>query len=161
MRRLALLSIGVGLPACASPMPESLDEVARQAITDTVRAESQRMIATMRTRQVDSVLLFYGKNAAYVGNGEIGDWRAIVAGAPPRYASYTRVECAWGEPFRIDVLSRTVAVVTAMFRCEKADTSGATWVENVARTAVLSPEDGRWRIVAVHESIKPGDGGLR
>jgi hypothetical protein len=55
-------------------------------------------------------------------------------GAPPRYFTYTRVDCAWGEPLRIDVLSRNAAVMTAMFRCEKADTSGATWVENAART---------------------------
>ena len=49
------------------------------------------------------------------------------------------------------------AVVTAMLRCAKADTSGRSWAENTARTEVLAVEDGRWRIVAVHESTKPGD----
>ena len=67
----------------------------------------------------------------------------------------------WDKPVRVDVLSRTSAVVTAMFDCAKADTTGRTWRELVARTEVLAPEDGRWRIVAVHESIKPGNGELK
>jgi hypothetical protein len=155
--------VGIAVVGCrAAPPPVAeLDDATRAAIADTVRIESNRMIAAMATRQIDSVLAFYGRNTAYVGNGEIGDWAAILAGAPPRYRSYARVDCTWGEPFRVDVLSRTAAVVTAMFRCAKTDTAGRAWVENVARTEVLAPEDGRWRIVAVHESIKPGEGELR
>ncbi len=160
MIRPACWSLSALLAACAPTAP-GLDSATRQAIAEAVRAESDRMVAAMRARQIDSVLAFYGKTTAYVGNGEIGDWPAIVAGAPPRYATYTRLECAWGEPFRIDVVSRTAAVVTARLWCEKADTSGATWVEDVARTEVLAPEDGRWRIVAVHESTKAAEGGLR
>ena len=151
-----LLSIVAGCgPA---PVPAALDPATRAAIADTIRAVSHAMIVAMRARQIDSVLAFYGKETAFVGNGEIGDWAAIVRDAPPRYATYARVECAWGEPFRVDVLSRTSAVVTALIDCEKADTAGRTWRELVARTEVLAPEDGRWRIVAVHESIKPGTG---
>jgi hypothetical protein len=131
------------------------------AIADTVRAESQRMVEAMRARKIDEVLAFYGKRTAYVGNGEIGDWDAIVAAAPPRYATYTRVDCSWPEPFRVDVLGPTVAVVTGVLDCQKADTSGRAWREITARTEVLAPEDGRWRIVAVHESTPPGSGPLK
>ncbi len=144
-----------------APAATPFDAPARAAIADTIRAVSNAMIVAMRARQIDSVLAFYGRETAYVGNGEIGDWAGILRGAPPRYATYTKVECAWGEPLRVDVLSPTSAVVTAMFDCTKADTSGRTWRELVARTEVLAPEDGRWRIVAVHESIKPGDGELK
>lgn len=155
--------VGVTLLAsgCTASSPTTLDPATRQAIADTVRAESERMVVTMRTRQIDSVLAFYGKTAAYVGDGEIGDWPAIVASAPARYATYTKVECSWPDPLRIDVVSRTAAVVTGILHCEKADTSGATWVEHTARTEVVAVEDGRWRIVAVHESNKPGTGALR
>jgi hypothetical protein len=156
---MALLSALVG--CVRAPAPDPLDSATRAAIADTVRAVSNAMIEAMRTRQIDSVLTYYGKATAYVGNGEIGDWAAIVRDAPPRYASYTKVDCTWGEPFRVDVLSRTAAVVTAIFDCQKADTTGQRWREIVARTEVLAPEDGRWRIVAVHESIKPGTGELR
>ena len=127
----------------------------RAAIADTVRAESERMLRVMVTRNADSVLAFYGANAAYVGNGVVGDWRAIVSATPSRYASYTKVECRWNGPIRIDVPSRTVAVVTGVLRCDKAD-STRSWTELAARTEVLSPENGRWRIVAVHESTPPG-----
>lgn len=154
----AAVVVGQG---CAGSGAAPLDEGARRAIEDTVRTESQRMVAAMRTRQVDSVLAFYGRNTAYVGNGEIGDWAAILAGAPPRYATYARVECRWNEPLRVDVLGRTSAVVTGMLWCEKTNDRGETWVENTARTEVLAPEAGLWRIVAVHESIKPGEGNLR
>ncbi len=161
--RPALFLVGAVLSCRPAPAPSGsvLDEPVRAAIADTVRRESIRMLESMRTRRVDDVVAFYGKQAAYVGNGEIGDWPTIVSGAPPRYSAYTKVECAWGEPFRIDVLSRTSAVVTAMLDCQKADTSGRSWRELVARTEVLAPEDGRWRIVAVHESIKPGAGELK
>ena len=144
-------------PAVSIP----LDEAARAAIADTVRAVSTRMLAVMAERNVDSVLAFYGRHTAYVGNGKIGDWAAILAEAPARYATYTKVACVWGEPFRVDVVSRTAAVVTAMFDCQKADRSGRSWRELAARTEVLAPEDGRWRIVAVHESIEPGSGEFR
>lgn len=163
LTKLAGALVGLGSLAGCHPAPTAtpFDPAARAAIADTVRAVSNAMIVAMRARQVDSVLAFYGKTTAYVGNGEIGDWGGILRGAPPRYATYTKVECAWGEPFRVDVLSPTSAVVTAMFDCTKADTSGRTWRELVARTEVLAPEDGRWRIVAVHESIKPGTGELQ
>lgn len=146
----------------ASPAPTAtLTEAERAAITDTVRQVSFQMLEAMRARAVEEVLAFYGEHAAYVGNGAIGDWPAIVAGAPPRYASYTRVECAWEEPLRIDVLARNAAVMTAVLDCQKADTTGRAWRERAARTEVLAPEKGRWRIVAVHESIPPGDGEFR
>lgn len=162
MRTHLCLLAALVLTACRPDRtPASLDAASRAAIADTIRAVSNAMIEAMRTRNVDSVLVFYGAETAYVGNGEIGDWPAILRGAPPRYATYTRVECHWPEPFRVDVLSRTVAVVTAVLDCEKADASGQVWREVVARTEVLAPEDGRWRIVAVHESIKPGGGELR
>lgn len=160
-RRGWLLGVAVAAWGCAGQAPEAFDDAARQAIADTVRAESERMVTVMRTRHIDSVLQFYGRSTAYVGDGQVGDWNAIVASAPARYATYTRVECAWGNPFRVDVLSRTSAVVTATFRCEKTNQAGESWVEDLARTEVLAPEDGRWRIVAVHESTKPGTGALR
>ncbi len=162
MRIPLCLAAGFVLASCRpEPSPAPLDPTTRAAIADTVRAVSNAMIEAMRTRNVDSVLAYYGAETAYVGNGEIGDWPAILRGAPPRYATYTKVECHWPEPFRVDVLSRTAAVVTAVLDCEKADTSGQAWREVVARTEVLAPEDGRWKIVAVHESIKPGGGDLR
>ncbi len=161
MRRFGLAAVLAGV-GCAAPAPSvELDPAARAAIADTVRAVSNEMVAVMRTRQVDSVLAFYSPNTAYVGNGEIGDWPAIVRGAPPRYATYTQVDCVWVDPLRIDVLSRTSAVVTGILDCRQADTTGAAWREFTARTEVLAPEGGRWRIVAVHESIKPGTGELR
>lgn len=162
--RQATLSLVLGFVAgCGSTAPPSptLNASAQSAIADTVRAESNRMLEAMRTRNVTEVLAFYGKDVAYVGNGAIGDWPAILAGAPPRYATYAKVECSWGQPFRIDVLSRASAVVTGMLDCAKADTSGRTWRETVARTEVLAPEDGRWRIVAVHESTAPGSDELQ
>ncbi|MBM4186579.1 MAG: hypothetical protein FJ206_04630 [Gemmatimonadetes bacterium] len=142
-------------------LPGALDEAGKRAIADTVRAESNRMLVAMAARQIDSVLRFYGRQTAYVGEGEIGDWGAIVASAPPRYASYTHLDCRWEDPFRVDVLSRTSAVVTAILSCEKGNQAGERWLERVARTEVLAPEEGRWRIVAVHESMKPGTGALR
>ncbi|MFN0178312.1 MAG: nuclear transport factor 2 family protein [Gemmatimonadales bacterium] len=160
-RMAATLALALVLTGCRSTATGELDPAARAAIADTVRSVSNEMIAAMRARVIDSVLTYYGKATAYVGNGDIGDWAAIVRGAPPRYASYTKVECVWREPFRVDVLSRAAAVVTAILDCEKADTTGTSWREVVARTEVLAPEDGRWRIVAVHESIKPGGGDLR
>ena len=160
--RYAILGVAVAMLACGrAGLPAELNDHQRAAIADTVRLESQGMLEAMRARKIDDVLAYYGKRAAYVGNGEIGDWAEIVAGAPPRYATYTKLECNWNEPVRIDVLSRTVAVVTAILDCQKADTSGRTWREVAARTEVLAPEDGRWRIVAVHESIKPGEGEFR
>ena len=75
--------------------------------------------------------------------------------------TYTKVECVWIEPFRVDVLSQSAAVVTAVMDCQKADTSGKAWREVAARTEVLAPEDGRWRIVAVHESTRPGASSLK
>lgn len=117
------------------------------------------MVTVMRDRNVDSVLAFYGKETAYVGNGAIGDWAAIVAGAGPRYAGYTKVECGWG-PLRIDVRGADAVVLTGVLTCEKADTSGKAWKESTARTEVLAHEAGRWRIVAVHESTPPGEAGL-
>lgn len=160
LRLTPLLVVAACAERAPSPPPE-LDAAARAAIADTVRRESNRMVDAMKTLKVDEVLGFYGENTAYVGNGIVGDWPAIKAGAPPRYRTYTRVDCRWGDPFRVDVLSRTSAVVTAIFDCEKADTSGKSWRELVARTEVLAPENGRWRIVAVHESIEPGKGELR
>lgn len=157
----ALVLLGIVAGCRPAPVPGALDAATRAAIVDTVRAVSNAMIVAMRARQIDSVLAYYGKETAYVGDGEIGDWTEILRAAPPRYATYAKVECAWREPFRVDVLSRTSAVVTALFDCEKADTTGRTWRELVARTEVLAPEDGRWRIVAVHESIKPGTGTLQ
>jgi hypothetical protein len=142
-------------------VPVPLDDAARAAIADTVRAVSTQMLAKMAERNIDPVLAFYGRRTAYVGNGVIGDWAAIVAEAPARYATYTKVACTWGEPFRVDVLGRTAAVVTAILDCQKADRSGRAWRELAARTEVLAPEDGRWRIVAVHESIEPGKGDFR
>jgi uncharacterized protein (TIGR02246 family) len=145
----------------SAPAPLALDDVTRAAIADTVRAVSNQMLAAMAERNIQAVLGFYGRHAAYVGNGKIGDWAAIVAEAPARYATYTKVACVWGEPLRIDVVSRTAAVLTAMFDCQKSDQSGRSWRELAARTEVLAPEDGRWRIVAVHESIEPGSGEFR
>ena len=164
MKKVRVTCLLLTLLACqpaTPPSPPALDADARAAIADTVRQASDQMLVTMRGRKVDEVLAFYGKHTAYVGNGVIGDWGAILAGAPPRYATYTRVDCRWGTPFRIDVLSRTSAVVTAMLDCQKADTSGRAWREVVARTEVLAPEEGRWRIVAVHESIETGKGALQ
>ena len=159
--RLGLVAL-LATAGCAAPPPAvDFDPAARAAIADTIRAVSNEMVTVMRTRAADSVLAFYSRNTAYVGNGEIGDWPAIVRGAPPRYATYTKVECAWVEPLRIDVLSRTSAVLTGILDCQKADTTGAAWREFTARTEVLAPEDGRWRIVAVNESIQPGTGELR
>lgn len=54
-------------------------------------------------------------------------------------------------------MSRSAAAVTATLGCVKVDTSGKQWTENLARTEVLAIEDGRWRIVAVHESAKSGE----
>lgn len=153
------LAGALALAAC-TPTPSPLSDAARAAITDTVRAESRRMLEVMRTRQVDSVLAFYGRHTAYVGDGAVGDWGKILAGAPPRYATYAKVECRWQEPLRIDVLARDAAVLTGVLDCEKSDTAGRAWREVVARTEVLAPEAGRWRIVAVHESSAPGSAGL-
>lgn len=150
------LACQAGGPAPAG----ELTDVVRDSISAVVRTESERMLVVMRERNPDSVLAFYGRRAAYVGNGEIGDWAAIVAGTRPRYATYTKVDCRWGDGLRVDVLALTSAVVTGLLLCEKADTSGKIWKEDVARTEVVAVEDGRWRIIAVHESTTPG-GALR
>ncbi len=145
--------------ACQGRPPEpagELTDVVRDSISAVVRAESERMLVVMRERNPDSVLAFYGRRAAYAGNGDIGDWAAIVAGTGPRYATYTKVDCRWGEGLRVDVLAPTSAVVTGLLLCEKADTSGKTWKEDAARTEVVAVEDGRWRIIVLHESTKPG-----
>jgi hypothetical protein len=155
---VAAVLAGCGPRVAAPPV---FDDAARAAVADTVRTESHRMLDAMRTRKIEDVLAYYGKRAAYVANGEIGDWDAIVRDAPPRYGTYVKVECTWQDPFRIEVLGPSSAVVTAILDCVKADTTGREWREVVARTEVLAPEDGRWRIVAVHESIKPGAGELR
>ena len=159
------LSVGLGwivppVVACwaGTPAPPvDFSAAAEDSIRGVVRSESERMLQVMRGRDSDSVLAFYGRHTAYVGNGEIGNWDAIVAGAKPRYATYTKVECRWDEGFRVDIRAPGSAVVTAMLRCAKADTSGRSWAENTARTEVLAVEGGRWRIVAVPESTKPGD----
>lgn len=141
----------------AEPAAPVFDGAARDVVTATIRAESTRMLDVMRSRNADSVLAFYGRKTAYVGNGEIGDWDRIVAGTRPRYATYTKVDCTWDGAFRVDVLSRESAVVTGRLLCQKADTSGKAWTEDVARTEVMGLEDGRWRIVAVHESSRAGE----
>lgn len=163
--RRTLLTAVAALMACQPPAPsvaaDVLDQPTRDAIADTVRAESRRMLDVMRTRNADSVLAFYGARTAYVGNGVVGDWNAIVAGTPARYGTYTKVDCTWQTPFRVDVLHRRAAVVTAVLDCQKADSTGKAWHEVVARTEVLSADDGRWRIVAVHESGAPGSSDLK
>lgn len=154
---IAALTLAAGCRPAAAPAPAAFDEAARNRVAETIRSESNRMIEVMRGRNVDSVLAFYGKNTAYVGNGEIGDWAAILAGAPPRYAAYTKVDCKWSGTLRVDVLAPEAAVVTGRLLCDKADSSGKAWTEDVARTEVMGIEGGRWRIVAVHESAKSGD----
>ena len=150
-----------GQLGCAPQAARPLDEATRSAITDTIRAESARMLDVMRSREGEAVLAFYGRHTAYAGDGAVGDWEAIRAGTVPRYATYTKVDCHWGSPLRIDVLARTSAVVTGVLDCQKADTTGKAWHEFGARTEVLAPEEGRWRIVAVHESSAPGSAGLK
>ena len=157
MRRLAAGVVVAALGCAAAKQPVAFDEPARAAVADAIRSESARMLDVMRGRNVDSVLAFYGKHTAYVGNGQIGDWAAILAGAPPRYATYTKVDCKWGGALRVDVLAPEAAVVTARLICDKADSTGKAWTEDVARTEVMGMEDGRWRIVAVHESAKSGE----
>lgn len=88
----AFVLLGIVAGCRPAPVPAALDPATRAAIADTVRTVSDAMIVAMRARQIDSVLAYYGKETAYVGNGEIGDWTAIVRGAPPRYATYTKVE---------------------------------------------------------------------
>ena len=161
-RFLALRIVGgMAILAGCQPQPTAssgqLPAAARDSVVAAVRAASDRMFNSMRERNADSVLAFYGKATAYAGNGAVGDWDAIVKGTRPRYATYAKVDCRWGDPQRIDVLSRTSAVLTAAMRCEKADTSGRVWREDGARTEVLTLVAGRWQIVAVHESTKPGD----
>jgi hypothetical protein len=150
-----------GLLGCAPQSALPLTEATRSAIADTIRAESTRMLDVMRSRQGEAVLAFYGRHTAYAGDGAVGDWEAIRAGTIPRYATYTRVDCHWGGALRIDVLTRTSAVVTGILDCQKADTTGKAWHEFGARTEVLAPEEGRWRIVAVHESSAAGSAGLK
>jgi len=159
-RPIAAVAVLV-IAGCQPPPPAEFNQAAREAIADTVRAESRRMLEVMKARRADEVLAFYGARTAYVGDGALGDWDAIVSGTAARYATYTKVDCRWNEPFRVDVLAPTTAVVTGVLDCRKADTSGRAWRELAARTEVLAPEGGRWRIVAVHESTAPGTGALR
>ena len=150
-----LLAGAAGCRAAAAAAP-TLGADARRAIADTVQEVSERMLQTMAGRNPDSVLAFYGKRTAFIGDGAIGDWEAIVANVRPRYATYAKVDCRWGPGFRVDVLGAEAAVVTATLGCEKTDTGGKVTREDLARTEVLAIEDGRWRIVAVHESAQPG-----
>ena len=155
MRAWIALACGVLSAAACTAAPKELTPAARAAIADSVRAESMRMVEVMKTRKVDDVLAFYGKRTAYAGEGTVGDWAAIVKSAPARYAAYTKVECGW-DGLTIDVLAPNVAVVTGALVCDKADTSGRSWHEVAVRTEVVAWEEGRWRIVAVHESSPPG-----
>ncbi len=157
MRYLAAGLVVAAAGCAAGKAPVAFDETARAAVAEAIRSESGRMLDVMRGRNVDSVLAFYGKHTAYVGNGEIGDWAAILAAAPPRYATYTKVDCKWSGALRVDVLAPDAAVVTARLLCDKADSTGKAWTEDVARTEVMAIEGGRWRIVAVHESAKSGE----
>ena len=151
MRHAWVVGLTVALSACQS-QPSALDPATRQAIADTIRTVSQQMLVAMRGRNIDSVLAFYSKTASYAADGAIGDWDAVLRAAGPRYATYAKVDCRWIDPFRVDVPARTAAIVTSILHCEKADTAGKRWVEHTVRTEVLAPEDGRWRIIAFHES---------
>ena len=120
------LSVGLGwiVPTvvawAGTPAPPvDFSAAAEDSIRGVVRSESERMLQVMRGRDADSVLAFYGRHTAYVGNGEIGNWDAIVAGTKPRYATYTKVECRWDEGFRVDIRAPGSAVVTAMLRCAR------------------------------------------
>lgn len=151
MRHAWMFVLTAAWSAC-QPQPAALDPATRQAIADTIRAVSQQMLVAMQGRNIDSVLAYYSKTASYVADGEIGDWDAVLRAAGPRYGTYAKVDCRWIDPFRVDVPARTAAIVTSILHCEKADTAGRRWVEHTARTEVLAPENGRWRIVAFHES---------
>ena len=161
---VAVLVVGVACQGRQATPSGELTGAVRDSISAVVRAESERMLVVMRERDPDSVLAFYGRRAAYVGNGEIGDWPAIVAGTKPRYATYTKVDCRWGAGFRIDVLSPSSAVVTGLLLCEKADTSGKTWKEDAARTEVVAVEDlprlVERRAGHYQHIDRPADGGM-
>lgn len=68
-----LVLLGIVAGCRPAPVPAALDAATRAAIVDTVRAVSNAMIVAMGARQIDTVLAYYGKETADVGNGEIGD----------------------------------------------------------------------------------------
>jgi ketosteroid isomerase-like protein len=129
---------------------KDVEEIAR-----SIRRQSDLMLEAMANRDAAAVNAFYGDHASYVGSGAIGDWKAITASTAARYAQRKSVDCAWADPFRIDVLARDIAVVTTKVSCKITDQSDKTLSFNTTRLEVLRRSADKWIIVAFHEAPAP------
>ncbi|MDX2057914.1 MAG: nuclear transport factor 2 family protein [Gemmatimonadales bacterium] len=143
--------------ACASaacgPRAE-FTEVQRAAVRDTIRAEADRVIAALASRQVDSLADLFTRDPdfVYVDNGRIyPDNAALKAAATPFFGRLGRAGGRW-DPAHVLVLGPDAGAFTGVFRAEMADTAGAPlWTEGKIWTFVYQRRAGRWQIVQAHE----------
>jgi hypothetical protein len=125
---------------------KDVEEIAR-----SIRQRSDDMLIAMSKRDPVKINDFYGDNTTYVGSGEIGDWSKIIAGTASRYAARRSVNCRWNGPFRIDVLSHDIAMVTAKLACDIVDTTSAEHHSTATRLEVMQRLSKGWTIIGVHE----------
>ncbi|MBM4186789.1 MAG: hypothetical protein FJ206_05685 [Gemmatimonadetes bacterium] len=147
--------VGCGAPAAY------FDDAQRAAVADTIRAEAEKVIAALASKDVNNLVQLFTPDAdlVYVDNGHIYPNRDALAAAAGGF--FKRIGSAGGkwDPAHVIALSPTAGAFTGIFRPEMVDTAGqALWTSGKIWTFVYQRRATGWQIVQAHEvNARPGE----
>jgi uncharacterized protein (TIGR02246 family) len=127
---------------------------ARAAVGDTIRAEAEKVIAALASKDVDQLVALFTPDSdfVYVDNGRIYPDRPALRAAASGF--FQRLGSATGQwdPVHVLPLSPSSGAFTGVFRPQMVDTAGTPlWVEGKIWTFVYERRAGQWLIVQAHE----------
>lgn len=152
-----LALIGAG---CTQPAP-AFDDAQRAAVADTIRAEADKLIAAIASKDVNNFAALFTPDGdlVYVDNGHIYPNRDALTAAAGGF--FKRVGSAGGkwDPAHVIALSPTAGSFTGIFRPQMVDTAGQPlWTDGKIWTFVYQRRAAGWQIVQAHEvNARPGE----
>ncbi|MFN0177403.1 MAG: YybH family protein [Gemmatimonadales bacterium] len=134
--------------------PGEFTPAARAAVGDTIRAQAERVIAALGSKDVDQLVALFTPDSdfVYVDNGRIyPDRPALKAAASGFFRRLGSASGRW-DPAHVLPLSPSAGAFTGVFRPQMADTAGTPlWVDGKIWTFVYERRAGQWLIVQAHE----------
>ena len=155
MRRLLPAAFALTVLAACQPVTTDLTNEDVGAITDTITAITDEVLAALSALDVDRANAMYSRDCVYTNSGTImTDWTAIEEQDRAMYGSLQTASGTWGEE-HVRVLGHDAAVAAMNFSASFTDTAGVQTDMEGAATYVFALLDDGWKIVQNHTSSLP------
>lgn len=154
----ASFASAAALAGCQPTAPSAMSQAERSAVEDSIRHLAATFIEADSQRDADRVMSLFtdSSDVTIVSDGLLRPSRESFAEAlTALYDSVRNLEIIEDEA-RITVLGPDAAVLTAVYRYSRADTTGRTSEGQAALTYVCARRDGKWQIIHYHFSTAPG-----